>query len=211
MVPEQAPGNQRGDQYGEEPTFDVDEMAEDRFSRLAEEPAGGAHQQRPSDGGQRIQHGKAQRGHRRRADQHGAGYTHAVGKARREGGKRRMAVDETANLRRARGEDGPVLEERGAVAPSEPEEELVAGKAARRRDRDHGRGIEVAVMRGERREDQHRLAFQQAAEGEDPVAVSGDKRREAQAALDKVATGARTRSPFTKHAQSEGQKRAGYA
>jgi hypothetical protein len=36
-------------------------------------------------------------------------------------------------------------------------------------------------MRGVRREQQHRLAFQQAAEGEDPVAMGGDERREAQA------------------------------
>ena len=42
-------------------------------------------------------------------------------------------------------------------------------------------------MCGERREDQHRLAFQHAAEGEDPVAMGGDERREAQAASGKVA------------------------
>ena len=33
-----------------------------------------------------------------------------------------MALDEPANFRRVGGEDGPALEERGAVAPSEPEE-----------------------------------------------------------------------------------------
>ena len=60
-------------------------------------------------------------------------------------------------------------------------------------------------MRGERREDQHSVAFQQAADGEDPVAVGGEESREAQAASGKIAAGARTKSPFTEHAKSEGQ------
>ena len=51
MAPEQAPGDQRGDQRAEQPTLDVCEVAENRLRRLAEKPASGAHQQGPCDGG----------------------------------------------------------------------------------------------------------------------------------------------------------------
>ena len=91
-----------------------------------------------------------------------------------------MAVDEPTNLLRVPGEDGPTLEERGAVAPSEPEEELVTDEGAHHRNRDHRHGIEIAAMGGECREHQHRLAFQQAAEGQDPIAMLGDERRDTQ-------------------------------
>src|SRR4051812_15855318 len=113
-MPEQAPGDQRGDQRAEQPTFEVGEMSEDRLGRLTEEPAGGTDEQGPRDSGQRVQHSKAQRLHRRRTDQDGAGDARAVDEAHRDGGKRGMAFDESANFYRAGGEAGPALEERGA-------------------------------------------------------------------------------------------------
>jgi phosphoglycolate phosphatase-like HAD superfamily hydrolase len=43
-------------------------------------------------------------------------------------------------------------------------------------------------MRGQRREHQDHLAFQHAADGQDPVAMVGDEGRDAQAALRKGVT-----------------------
>jgi len=101
----------------------------------------------------------------------------SVHEADRDDERRVPSREQGVEARGPRGRVGEPREEARAVAPAEEEVELVACEARHGGDRDHGKKLEIAPVRGEPGEREHRLALEERADRHRDVAVGVDERR----------------------------------